>query len=259
MMILFKDRSYSYVHFWKLIICLSFLSFEVSSLSSRPQTARASPLIDSGRRQFLIGSSSAFTLPILGLTATLTTTLPQPVSAKCTDVDSCREIGDKKVEDDLKENPVTVLESGVRYKKLKPGYGSDAVQSSSFVDMIYSISTGGGVYMYSKGFGYNKIDVGNGVHQSDTAELDSYRVTLAQGDLPVGVEQALVGMKKGERRRIEVPPNVGFETSDWKPAPTTRNGKQRIKNYQTLLEGVGTSRPPFPAPTIWEVEILNFR
>jgi hypothetical protein len=91
------------------------------------------------------------------------------------------------------------------------------------------------------------------------AGLDSYRVTLGKGDLPVGIEQALVGMKKGERRRVEVPPNVGFETSNWRPKPTTRNGKQHIKNYQTLLNGVGSNRPLFPAPTIWDVEVLSFR
>ena len=56
--------------------------------------------------------------------------------------------------------------------------------------------------------------------RGETIGLDSYRVTLGTGNLPVGVEQALIGAKKGERLRIEVPPNVGFETSNWKPEPT---------------------------------------
>lgn len=82
---------------------------------------------------------------------------------------------------------------------------------------------------------------------------------LGQKDLPVGVESALLGAKKGERRRIEVPPAVGFETSNWKPQPTTRRGKAQILDYQSILKGRGTDQPPFAAPLIWDVEILSFR
>jgi hypothetical protein len=179
--------------------------------------------------------------------------------AKCTDIESCREIGERKVEQEMQDNPVTRLKSGARYKQLKVGYGDKQVNESSLVDLIYSISSASGAYMYSQGFGFEKIDIGNGVLQNDLG-LDSYRVTLGKGDLvPLGVEQALVGMKKGERRRVEVPPNVGFETSNWKPEPTTRRGKQSIVGYQSILKGRGSNQPPFPAPTIWDVEILSFR
>ena len=177
----------------------------------------------------------------------------------CTDIETCREIGDQKVAQDLKENPVTRLSSGVRYKQLKAGFGNKQVEPSSTIDMIYSISQASGAYMYSRGFGYEKVDVGGGQVERDVAGLDSYRVKLGTKNLPIGVEQALVGMKKGERRRVEVPPSVGFATSDWKPEPTTRRGKAQIVSYQTVLNGRGTSQPPFPAPTIWDVEILSIR
>ena len=177
----------------------------------------------------------------------------------CTDIETCRELGDQKIAKEMKENPVTRLQSGVRYKQLKAGFGNSQVEPSSTVDLIYSISQASGAYMYSRGFGYEKIDVGGGQMERDVAGLDSFKVKLGTQNLPLGVEQGLVGMKKGERRRLEVPPSVGFATSDWKPEPTTRRGKAQIDSYKMILKGRGTSQPPFPAPTIWEVEVLSFR
>ena len=178
---------------------------------------------------------------------------------KCTDIESCRELGDKRVEQELKDNPVVRLDSGVRYKVLQPGVGNSVVQEGSSIDLIYSLSRAGGQYMYSQGFGYEMIDLGDGKLQKDIGGLDSLRVVVGQHKaVPIGIEQALVGAKKGERRRVELPPNVGFETSNWEPAPKTRAGKQSIKSYQRILEGFG-SQPPFPAPTIWEVEVLRIR
>ena len=182
---------------------------------------------------------------------------------KCTDIESCREIGEQKVQQDLEDNPVIRLPNGVRYKKLKAGIGSSVVNDNDVVDIIYSISRANGAYMYSVGFGYNKAGgLGDGFATTSTttdAGIESYRVKLGHNDLPAGVESALVGAKKGERRRIEVPPSVGFETSNWKPGPTTRRGKTQIADYQSQMKGRGTSQPPFFAPLIWEVEILNFR
>ena len=67
----------------------------------------------------------------------------------------------------------------------------------------------------------------------------------------------VTGMKLGERRRIELPPGpvTGFETSDWSPAPATRRGRAQITAYRNLITGGGSSRPPFPALTVWEVEV----
>jgi hypothetical protein len=200
----------------------------------------------------LIGSIAAASLCVPTLAA----------SAKCTDIESCREIGDKKVEQDLKDNPIIRLENGVEYKKLKVGYGDKKVVDYAnnnnnnlvtVVDLIYSITSASGAYMYSQGFGFEKVD-----KQSDLG-LDSYRVPLGKGNLPSGVEQALIGMKKGERRRVVVPPNVGFETSNWKPEPISRRGKATIVGYKNLLKGNGSTQPPFPAPLIWDVEVLSFR
>lgn len=190
-----------------------------------------------------------------------TLTLSTKAMAKCTDIESCREIGEKKVEQDMVDNPTLKTKSGVRYKVLQPGIDEESkttVRHDSNIDLIFSISTLSGGYMYSRGFGFEKIDVGNGKLQSDIG-LDSLRVQLGRRDVPLGIEEALVGMKKGERRRIELPPRLGFETSDWKPEPTTRRGKTRIVGYKQLLEGNGSTRPAFPAATIWDVEVLRIR
>jgi len=184
--------------------------------------------------------------------------LPLPVFAKCTDIESCREIGERKVEKDLVDNPVTTLPSGSRYKVLQPGTGGASVDEQSSLDLIFSISTISGGYMYSQGFGYEKIDAGNGKKMSD-AGLDSVRVKLGERDVPIGIEDALLGMKKGERRRVEVPPRVGLITSNWKPEPTSKRGNAGITAYKRILEGNGPNQPGFPAATIWDVEVLRIR
>lgn len=83
--------------------------------------------------------------------------VPTTASAKCTDdIETCREIGDRKVDEDMKANPTTALPSGVRYKVLRPptGRNSDVqVKDGSAVDIAFSISANG-AYMYSRGFGF---------------------------------------------------------------------------------------------------------
>jgi hypothetical protein len=184
--------------------------------------------------------------------------LPIPALAKCTDLETCREIGERKVEKDLVENPVTTTKSGSRYKLLQPGTGEAIVDDNSTLDLIYSISTSSGGYMYSQGFGFEKVDAGNGKMMSD-AGLDSVRVKIGDRNVPLGIEDALIGMKKGERRRVEVPPNVGFTTSDWKPEPVSKRGKAGIIGYRRIVEGNGPNQPAFPAATIWDIEVLRIR
>jgi FKBP-type peptidyl-prolyl cis-trans isomerase len=183
---------------------------------------------------------------------------------KCTDIESCREIGDEKLMEQLAANPITSLPSGVQYKVLQPPAVAESSSSSrgatvtdgSTVDLIYSV-TGSGRYMFSQGFGYEDVYF-DGKTQKDLG-LDSLRIVVGKQQVPLGVEQALIGMKRGERRRVVVPPSVGFDTSRWKPEPTSRRGKAALAAYKQLVEGRGSTQPPFPAPTIWDVEVLSTR
>lgn len=203
-------------------------------------------------RKTLIDSAIQFSFAL-----TAASILPSSADAKCTDIESCREEGERKIEADLKNNPIIKLSKGVRYRVLQPSsVTGPKVQEGSSIDLIYSISTASGQYMYSKGFGFEKIEFGNKL-QSDLG-LDSMRVTLGKHQVPIGIEMALLGMGRGERRRVELPPGVGFETSNWSPEPTTRRGKTQIEQYKRKLEGFG-SQPPFPAETVWDVEVLGIR
>lgn len=247
---------------------LSFVSFSISTrftngyfltMSKKPVYSHSD--LQSSRRAILKHvASNAFAGSILTLSSTAA--FPSSSSAKCSDIESCREIGEEREKKQLEENPIYRLNSGVRYKILQPGIGSDTVQKDSKLDLIFSVSTLSGGYIYSQGFGFEKVDIG-GKMISDSG-LDSLLVQLGRAqpkerDIPLGIEQALVGMKKGERRRIELPPNVGYDTSDWKPQPKSRRAQAGLKSYKRILEGNGSNQPPFAASTIWDVEVLKIR
>ena len=49
---------------------------------------------------------------------------PQVVSAKCTDIESCREEGERRIEEQERAaGPIVNLERGVRYRESKQGAG----------------------------------------------------------------------------------------------------------------------------------------
>eukprot|EP00527_Entomoneis_sp_CCMP2396_P004235 CAMPEP_0198138444 /NCGR_PEP_ID=MMETSP1443-20131203/1866_1 /TAXON_ID=186043 /ORGANISM="Entomoneis sp., Strain CCMP2396" /LENGTH=309 /DNA_ID=CAMNT_0043800231 /DNA_START=17 /DNA_END=943 /DNA_ORIENTATION=- len=192
-------------------------------------------------------------------------TLPiKAAQAKCTDIDSCREIGERKEQEYLAANPIVRLGSGLQYKVLNTGVGPETVPDVAAaaagrkVAIAYTISQANGSYMYSRGFGYNKVDIlGNGQLAQDTSSVDSLLITLGSKEVPVGIQRAIGGMQRGEKRRIECPPSLGFETSDWNPQPADFRGRQQIKDYQGKLFGRGDTQPPFPSPTVWDVEIVK--
>jgi FKBP-type peptidyl-prolyl cis-trans isomerase len=199
-----------------------------------------------------------------------TTKTKTTTTTKCKDIDSCREIGERKDAEDLRQNPIIRLPSGGEYKMLQAGTGTDVVKEGTVLDMTYTLSQASGSYMYSQGFGYEKIKSPlDGITDVSDLGLDSVRVVVVGGgrqssqsqprNVPLGIEEALLGMKRGEKRRVTVPPSAGFVTSDWKPEPITRRGKVQIINYKSILEGGGSSRPPFPAPTIWDIQVEKIR
>lgn len=101
--------------------------------------------------------------------------------AKCSDIESCREIGNAKVEEEQRRNPTYKLPGGVRYKMVQAGTGDDVVGKGDIVDIKFSISQANGAYMYSVGRGFEKEPDG----ASD--EVTSYRVRVGNlvRDVPV--------------------------------------------------------------------------
>ena len=104
-------------------------------------------------------------------------TLPTQVLAKCKDIESCREVGEAKVAADMAANPIIKLSDGVRYKRVKEGAGA-TVSGNDVVDIAYSISTAGGSYMYSRGFGFEKDS--DGVTLAIFCGSDSDKATMSQ-------------------------------------------------------------------------------
>lgn len=235
--------------------------FAVGVLLATLRAAAGLRLID--RRATLASSGGAAVGPrrvdrrdalALSTAALAAVAAPNAAFAKCQSIDECREIGERKVEAADAANPTFKLADGVRYKNLKSGGGGRAVAAGDVVDVAFSISTAGGSYMYSRGFGFEK-DAGGNV---DTG--DFLKATLGARDVPAGIEAALVGMRPGDRRRVELPPGpAGFESSDYRPAPTSRRGKATITSYKRILAGNGSNQPPFPQLTLWDLEVRRVR
>ena len=212
------------------------------------------------RRSFFV--NALFPVTTVALSMPILLLHPNPALAKCKDLDSCREIGEQKDAADLAANPIIRLDGGLQYKVLNAGVGAAQVtEQTKTATIAYSISQANGKYMYSQGYGYNKIDAGNGRQMADLG-MNGLTVHLQDPnakEVPLGVRLAMMGMKRGEKRRIEVPPALGFATSDWNPKPTTYRGERQILAYQNRLYGNGLTQPPFPAPTIWDVELISMR
>lgn len=55
---------------------------------------------------------------------------------------------------------------------------------------------------------------------------------------PLGIKDALIGRKKGERRRVE----LGFETPNWQPEPVSKRGKDGwVQKNESWMEMVQIS------------------
>jgi hypothetical protein len=87
---------------------------------------------------------------------------------------------------------------------------------------------------------------------------ETYTVRLGQHDVPIAVERALIGAKRGSVRLIEMTPALGFATSEWRPAPATFAGKQRVERYRKLLTGNGL-QPGYNVVLLFEAEVQKIQ
>jgi len=175
--------------------------------------------------------------------------------AKCKDIDSCLAEGERRAaEADERAGPLRnvgpIGANGfgrVRYRAMKETSDGPALGQGDAADIRFDVLSTSGNLLY----GVPSREPG----EAQAGVLDSYRIRLGSHDVPIGVELALEGAHKGDFRRIEVPPDLGFETSDWKPTPTGFSGRQRLENYRTRLKpGSG-----YAASILFQVEVMKVR
>ena len=72
-------------------------------------------------------------------------------------------------------------------------------------------------------------------------------VRLGSGQLIPGLEEVLVGMRPGSKRRALVPPSAGYADSpDAQPQPPTFATQRQLRNHQN-------------EPLLFEVQVLRVR
>mmetsp|Transcript_69918 Transcript_69918/g.167830 ORF Transcript_69918/g.167830 Transcript_69918/m.167830 type:complete len:300 (-) Transcript_69918:182-1081(-) len=178
------------------------------------------------RRQILWRLAAA---PSLGLPLV---SRPSPALAldrpACGNIEDCRRLGDERYEElERQRGPIIDMGGGLRYRESRVGVGAE-IAEGDVVYITYEVRRAStGDYMYSYGRGrpdMPKDDLG-----------ETYRVRLGSLDVPLGVEMALVGMRVGGQRAVELPRRLGFETSDFKPEPTNYSGKRRMERIKSLM------------------------
>ena len=177
---------------------------------------------------------------------------------KCRDIESCQAEGERRAaEAEAKAGPLRNVGplgangmGRVRYRAMKETDDGPALREGDVAELRFDVLSTSGELMY----GIPSREPG----AAAAGVLDTYRMVLGRRDVPLGVELALEGAHKGDLRRIEVPPDLGFATSDWKPAPSGYSGKQRLEQYRARLTGNGL-QPGYPASILFQVEVVKVR
>eukprot|EP00877_Chromochloris_zofingiensis_P013386 jgi/Chrzof1/8300/Cz03g05120.t1 len=129
---------------------------------------------------------------------------------------------------------LVTLPSGIQYRELEQGNGQVAAVGCT-CEMSYTVyrlssgayfkySSGGTpVYMWSVGYGNEgKDDLGA-----------TYNFRLGDPDaVPRAVSSAMVGMKEGGRRRVLVPPELGWVTDRVGPPPPSFGASRRLAAHR---------------------------
>ena len=181
---------------------------------------------------------------------------PGRTKPKCKDIESCLQEGERRAaEADAAAGPVrNVGPTGangvgrIRYRSMKETTDGPALRKGDSADIRFDVLSTSGNLMYG-------IPSRDPADKSSLGLLDEYRIVLGSRDVPLGVEYALEGAHKGDFRRIEVPPDLGFVTSDWKPAPSSFSGRQRLESYRARLQ----PSSGYAASFLFQVEVMRVR
>ena len=131
----------------------------------------------------------------------------------------------KNPETDLVDVPFEELPDGVSYREYRRGKGEATVKEGSKVAVEMTIrcksfataNEPGGLKYFST--------------KEDT-EFNEVAFTVGSGEILPGLEEGMMGMRKGALRRIEVPTTMVYaaKRAGQLPLPTTKDGKRRFEN-----------------------------
>lgn len=132
--------------------------------------------------------------------------------------------------DDEKDIAFEVLPSGASYREYREGKGDASVQTGSKVAVEMTIRC--------KSFSTAKEPGGLKYFSTkDDTEFNEYAWTVGNGELPPELEEAMMGMRKGAVRRIELPSTAVFAArkKDQLPLPAEKN-KEGNRLYGNLFK-----------------------
>ncbi|KAF8064588.1 POLR3F [Scenedesmus sp. PABB004] len=125
--------------------------------------------------------------------------------------------------------------SGVKVQELTPGSGPAAAPGDAvLVDYVLRRINGYFIYSTVEGVSFQPRDVPTG----------PVRLRLGGGEVVAGLEEALVGLRPGGKRRVLVPAELGYVSNVLQPAMPTFATKRQLANHAS-------------EPLIFEVELLR--
>lgn len=120
--------------------------------------------------------------------------------------------------------PFKTLPSGVRIKDFKVGTGADEVKPGARVS----------VYCTGKLLNLNGVKFYSTKEQADPNELgyvEPLVFVVGKGQAIPGLEEGMMGMKKGSIRRIIVPAELGYANNPTlEPQPTTTENRRALES-----------------------------
>eukprot|EP00882_Tetradesmus_deserticola_P018313 GHRQ01019672.1.p1 GENE.GHRQ01019672.1~~GHRQ01019672.1.p1 ORF type:complete len:231 (+),score=80.59 GHRQ01019672.1:164-856(+) len=114
--------------------------------------------------------------------------------------------------------------SGVKVQELAPGSGEVAKAGDSvLIDYVLRRNNGYFIYSTIEGISFQPRDV----------PVGPIRLQLGSGNIIDGLQDALVGMRQGGKRRVLVPPELGYVSSVLQPQPPTFATKRQLANHSS--------------------------
>jgi hypothetical protein len=150
--------------------------------------------------------------------------------------------------EELQKITFQTLEDGVKVATIRIGSGSSAIQPDSKVN----------IHLTGRLLGKN-----GWIFENSQQDDDPYRLQLGAGTVVPGLEEGLLGMVEGDRRRIVVPSNRGYLNKTLEPIPRDFGNRQRL--YTTVMNSVRIDRErsqlgsDLAGMVVFDVELLRIR